>query len=82
MHHKQVFDHGILINRGSTDRSVEMCRIFAPNWEVRNSRVPEFDAEQVDNEVMDIESEVTGWKMTLNTTEFLCYPNKTEFLIR
>lgn len=79
MHHTKIFDHGILINRGSTDRSVEMCRIFAPNWEVRNSKVPEFDAEQVDNEVMDIESEVTGWKMTLNTTEFLCYPNKTEF---
>ncbi|MEI4649455.1 glycosyltransferase family 2 protein [Bacillus cereus] len=79
MHHKQIFNHGILINRGSTDRSVEMCRIFAPDWEVRTSKVPEFDAEQVDNEVMDIESAVQGWKMTLNTTEFLCCQNKTSF---
>ncbi|WP_162177859.1 glycosyltransferase family 2 protein, partial [Bacillus gaemokensis] len=76
MHHTKLFDHGILINRGSTDRSVEICRQFAPHWEVRNSKVPEFDAILVDQEVMEIETEVTGWKMVLNTTEFLCCFNK------
>ncbi|MGE7883583.1 glycosyltransferase family 2 protein [Bacillus sp. NPDC094077] len=79
MHHTQLFDHGILINRGSTDRSVEICRQFAPHWEVRDSRVPEFDAILVDQEVIDIEKEVPGWKMVLNTTEFLCCQNKSEF---
>ena len=25
-HHTKLFDHGILINKGSTDRSVEICK--------------------------------------------------------
>lgn len=79
MHHTQIFDHGILINRGSTDRSVEICKQYAPHWEVRNSRVPEMDPIEVDREVMDIETEVTGWKMVLNTTEFLWCREKNEF---
>lgn len=79
MHHTQLFDHGILINRGSTDRSVEICRQYAPHWEVRDSKFQEFDAFEVDSEVIDIETEVTGWKMVLNTTEFLCCRDKEEF---
>ncbi|OXM84407.1 hypothetical protein [Paenibacillus rigui] len=79
MHHVPLFDHGILINRGSTDHSLEMCRQFAPHWEVRHSRVPEFDPIQVDAEVMEIEKECAGWKMVLNTTEFLCCWDKQPF---
>ncbi|EJQ71610.1 MULTISPECIES: glycosyltransferase family 2 protein [Bacillus] len=79
MHHTKLFDHGILINRGSTDRSVEICKLFAPHWEIRNSKVVEFDAYLVDQEVMEIEKEVTGWKMVLNTTEFLWCFNKEQF---
>ena len=45
--HKTI-DHGILINRGSTDRSVEICKLFAPHWEIRDSKVLEFDAVLVD----------------------------------
>ncbi|PFY55127.1 hypothetical protein COL52_26315, partial [Bacillus toyonensis] len=67
MHHTKLFDHGILINRGSTDRSVEICKLFAPHWEIRDSKVLEFDAVLVDQEVMNIEKEITGWKMVLNT---------------
>ena len=52
--HKTI-DHGILINRGSTDRSVEICKLFAPHWEIRDSKVLEFDAVLVDQEVMNIE---------------------------
>ncbi|KFN01424.1 hypothetical protein [Bacillus clarus] len=79
MHHTKLFDHGILINRGSTDRSVEICKLFAPHWEVRDSKVSEFDAILVDQEVMEIEKEITGWKMVLNTTEFLCCFDKEAF---
>lgn len=78
-HHASLFDHGVLINRGSTDRSVEICRQLVPHWEVRDSKVPTFDAEQVDIEVMEIEEECMGWKMALNTTEFLCFPDKNKF---
>ncbi|MGF9814338.1 ATP synthase subunit B family protein [Bacillus toyonensis] len=79
MHHTKLFDHGILINRGSTDRSVEICRLFAPHWEIRDSKVLEFDAVLVDQEVMNIEKEIMGWKMVLNTTEFLCCVDKDAF---
>lgn len=79
MHHTPLFDHGILINRGSTDRSLEICKQYAPHWEVRDSKYPEFDAIDVDMEVMEIETEMSGWKMVLNTTEFLCCRNKEQF---
>ncbi len=52
-----------LINRGSTDRSVEICKLLAPHWEVRNSRFLEFDPTNTDIEVMEIEREVSGWKI-------------------
>ncbi|RBP46587.1 glycosyl transferase family 2 [Roseimicrobium gellanilyticum] len=78
-HHLPLFDHGILINRGSTDRSVEICRELAPHWEVRNATCPEFDAEEVDKEVMAVEREITGWKFALNTTEFLHVHSRDSF---
>lgn len=79
LHHTKLFDYGILINRGSTDLSVEICRKFAPHWEIYDSNVREFDTVLVDEEVMDVEKTVRGWKMTLNSTEFLCCKNKVEF---
>ncbi len=79
MHHTKLFDHGILINKGSTDRSVEICKALAPHWEVRDSAYPGFDAPATDREVMAVEQEVEGWKMILNTTEFLCVQDKNQF---
>ena len=38
-------------------RSVEICQQYAPHWEIRNSKVLEFDAIQ-DHEVMDIEKKL------------------------
>jgi hypothetical protein len=70
-HHVGLFDHGVLLDYGSTDRSLEVIRELAPGWEVRRSRNPHFDARDVDAEVMDVEREFTGWKVVLNTTEFL-----------
>ncbi|WP_206026025.1 glycosyltransferase family 2 protein [Roseimicrobium sp. ORNL1] len=79
-HHVPLFDHGILINRGSTDRSAAICRELAPHWEVRDASCLEFDAEEVDQEVMAVERECTGWKFVLNTTEFLHVHSKESFL--
>lgn len=42
MHHVPLFNHGILINRGSSDQYVEIIRKMAPHWEIRNSKVPDF----------------------------------------
>lgn len=79
-HHTSLFDHGILIDNGSTDRSVEICRELAPTWDVIPSRNLHFSAASCDLEVMCLERQVSGWKMALNTTEFFCCRDMTLFL--
>jgi hypothetical protein len=70
-HHYGMFDHGVLIDYASTDRSREIIRELAPNWQVRPSANAWFDARDADAEVMAVERECAGWKIVLNTTEFL-----------
>jgi hypothetical protein len=70
-HHKKIFDHGILIDYHSTDRSMEIIREICPDWELRYTRNKYFDSVPIDREVMDIERGLDGWRMCLNTTEFL-----------
>ena len=70
-HHKNIFDHGILIDYHSTDNSVEICKKICPEWQVITSRNTCFDAQSVDREVMDLERDLQGWRMCLNVTEFL-----------
>lgn len=70
-HHVKMFDHGIMIDYASTDRSLEIIRHFAPNWEIRSSRNEYCSAVVCDAEVMDIEDSIKGWKLSINTTEFL-----------
>lgn len=71
MHHREIFDHGILIDYDSTDRSLEIIKEYCPTWEVVPSRNREFAAVSCDNEVVDYEKKTEGWKMCLNVTEFL-----------
>ena len=71
-HHREIFDHGILIDYHSTDRSVEICRELCPNWEVVTSANESFAALKCDFEVMQHEARFPeAWKIALNTTEFL-----------
>jgi hypothetical protein len=70
-HHKKYFDHLIVIDYNSTDKSVEICNKIWNGCKIIPSRNKEFDAQAVDNEVMDIENNINGIKMVLNTTEFL-----------
>ena len=70
-HHKRVFDHGIMIDYNSTDRSREIIHEICPNWEIRLTRNQYFDSKPIDEEVMDIEKTLDGWRMCLNVTEFL-----------
>jgi hypothetical protein len=74
-HHLEMFDHGILIDHHSTDDSVEICRKWAPHWTVVTSKLKKFDAIDTDFEVMSYEATVSGWKMVLNVTEFLHFPD-------
>lgn len=70
-HHLKMFDYGVMINHSSTDGSIDIIREMAPHWRIVNSRLNNFDAFLTDLEVMNYEMEVPGWKIVLNTTEFL-----------
>jgi hypothetical protein len=88
-HHKAVFDHGIMIDYFSTDRSMEIIREICPDWEIRYTRNKYFDSAPVDEEVMNIEKVLDGWRMCLNVTEFLYgntdhladLPNPTQYFV-
>jgi hypothetical protein len=71
-HHREIFDHGILIDYHSTDRSVEICKELVPDWEIVTSENDSFAAIMCDFEVMQHEKRYPdAWKLVLNTTEFL-----------
>lgn len=70
-HHREIFDHGIMIDYHSTDRSVEIIKEYCPTWEIHTSRNSDFSPHPVDVEVMDYERPLTDWRVCLNATEFL-----------
>lgn len=70
-HHKQMFDHGVMIDYHSTDRSADIIREICPTWDIIPSRNKDFQADLIDVEVNDIESQIVGWKICLNVTEQL-----------
>ena len=70
-HHKNKFDHGVMINHGSNDKSIEIIKNLVPNWEIVNSELKYFDAYLTDFEVQKIEENIAGWKICLNISEFL-----------
>ena len=80
-HHLKLFKHGILIDRHSTDNSVEICRSLAPHWTVIKSDMKDFNAINNDLEVMSHEATVSGWKMALNVSEFLHFPHFAQRLL-
>jgi hypothetical protein len=70
-HHRKIFDHGVIVDWHSTDRSLEIIREMCPTWEIRTTINSTFGADEIDQEFMSIEREFEGYKMVLNTTEFL-----------
>ena len=75
-HKKLPLDSVTLIDYASTDRSVEIVKELAPkHWKLIPSRNADFCAAACDAEVMDIEKSLGGWKLALNTTEFLMIPS-------
>ncbi|SFV34663.1 glycosyltransferase family 2 protein [Hyphomicrobium facile] len=74
-HHREIFDHGVLIDYHSTDDSVAICRELVPHWEVVSSENATFAALLCDFEVMKHEQRFPdAWKLALNTTEFFVAP--------
>ncbi len=70
-HHREMFDHGVLFDYHSTDRSRAICKELVPSWEVIPSQNKKFDAIMCDHEIMKAEEKVSGFKMALTSAEFL-----------
>lgn len=66
-----MFNHGIMVDYNSTDNSVEIIKELCPTWEIIKTRNESFDAALVDKEIEDIETQIKGWRICLNTTEFI-----------
>ena len=75
-HHREIFDHGILIDSNSTDETADICRTLVPGWEIIKTEYREFSSIMADFEIMKQEARFPGaWKIALNTTEFLVSPS-------
>jgi len=70
-HHDAMFVDIIIIDYNSTDKSIEICKRLCPRCKIIQTRNQYFAAIDVDRECMDIENEIDGIKIILNTTEFL-----------
>ena len=76
-HHSKIFDHGIIIDYCSTDNSLAIVKRFCPTWEIikttnlNQNGTPNFKANLIDIEVSKIEETINGFRIALNTTEFL-----------
>ena len=81
-YHKNIFTHGIIIDYMSTDNSLEIVRRLCPSWTIIQSRNNYFEANEIDKEVMDIENTIKGYKMALNTTEWLFITDKLENILK
>ena len=86
-HHSQIFDDGIIIDYCSTDKSIEIIKKFCPTWKIIKTKnlnedgSPNFQALLVDDEIKEIEKNINGFKICLNTTEFFMINKpKTEFI--
>jgi hypothetical protein len=84
-YHSLIFDHGIIIDYLSTDNSLRIINKFCPHWKIIQTRnvnadgTPNFDAALVDREVQEVERTITdGYKICLNTTEFLFFAHRTK----
>jgi 5'(3')-deoxyribonucleotidase len=76
-YHRRIFDHGIVIDYDSTDRSIEIIRSMCPTWEIRRTKhivegKPLFETVRISEECREVEQSITsGYKIYLNTTEWL-----------
>jgi hypothetical protein len=78
-HHKNMFDHGVIINYYSTDNTVNIINKICPTWDII-SPTESFGA--CVNQIHELESKYDGWKIALNVTEFLFINDLRNFIIK
>jgi hypothetical protein len=81
-HHAALFDHGVLVDCGSNDRSLDIIREFCPTWEVVHC--PRFGYGIEDHLcAQEIEAARPGidcWKLWLTVAEFLVCRNLRRYV--
>lgn len=77
LYHRRIFEHGIIVDYKSTDKSLLIIKAICPTWDIVDTRNEYFDAHDCDMEIMALETHITGYKITLNITEWLVF--STEF---
>lgn len=70
-HHREKFDHGIIVDYGSTDNAREIVRELTPHWEFRDTGLDSFQANVLDSVINSIERRIVGTRIVLTVTEFL-----------
>lgn len=70
-HHRRIFDHGVIIDYNSNDKSIEIIKNLCPTWDIIPSEHKVFDHILLDQEVHSIEKLYEGYKLVLNVTEFI-----------
>ena len=82
-YHSTIFENGVMIDYCSTDNSTKIINKICPNWKIiktkniKSNGSPNFEAKLVDDEVKEIEKTIEGYKICLNTTEFLFFEQST-----
>ena len=71
--HKNIFDHGIIIDYHSTDNSINIIKQICPTWTVVTTEYTRFTYKS-DEELCNYERQLSGYKIILNVTEFLFCP--------
>jgi len=80
-HHKRLFTHGVILDVGCSDRSMDIVREICPTWEIIPLKLEDTKFSRLDIELIEYhESRFTGWKCTLNVTEFLIIDDLFKYL--
>ncbi len=81
-HHLPLYEKMIFIDHRCTDNSLDIIRELAPEALVLPTRLADFNAGQVDHEVMEVEARYlnTDWKICSNITEFMWCKDLQEVL--
>lgn len=77
-HHKKLFDHGVIIDYGSTDNSLSIIKNICPTWEIVKNTEPFGSCV---NDIEKQESRFHGWKIALTITEFIFIDDLKKFII-
>jgi hypothetical protein len=80
-HHRKLFTHGIIMDCGSTDRSIEIIQEYCPTWTIIRLLQHETANGIVDiANVEYIETKIHGWKCALNVSEYLIIDDLQKYI--